>query len=47
MQAASVMDSDQWLWYNVDEPNEIGLAKPVAALLQRAQTTKQIKRNRP
>lgn len=46
-QAATVMDSDRWLWYNVDEPNEVGLAKPVAALLQRAQSPKRTKRNRP
>ena len=46
-QAASVMDSDRWLWYNVDAPKEIGLATPVAALLQRAQSTKRTKRNRP
>lgn len=45
-QSASVMDSDQWLWYNVDEPNEVGLAKPVAALLQRMQATQRMKRNR-
>lgn len=46
-QAASVMDSDRWLWYNVDEPQEVGLAKPVATLLQRAQSTQRTKRNRP
>jgi len=45
--SGSVMDSDRWLWYNVDEPNEVGLAKPVATLLQRAQSTQQTKRNRP
>lgn len=46
-QSASVMDSDRWLWYNVDAPNEVGLAKPVATLLQRAQSTHRTKRNRP
>tara|TARA_R110002096_G_scaffold252909_1_gene445808 strand:- start:2345 stop:3412 length:1068 start_codon:yes stop_codon:yes gene_type:complete len=45
--SGAVMDSDRWLWYNVDEPNEVGLAKPVATLLQRAQSTQQTKRNRP
>ena len=35
---ASVMDSDQWLWYNVDEPPRIGLAKPVLSLLRGSST---------
>jgi A/G-specific adenine glycosylase len=29
-----VMDGDRWLWYNTEAPAEIGLAAPVAQLLQ-------------
>jgi A/G-specific adenine glycosylase len=29
-----VMDGDRWLWYNTKAPAEIGLAAPVAQLLQ-------------
>jgi len=29
----SIMDSDRWLWYNVNDPARIGLAKPVERLL--------------
>jgi len=29
----AVMDSDRWLWYNVDRPVRVGLAKPVRDLL--------------
>ncbi|MDA0823924.1 MAG: A/G-specific adenine glycosylase [Proteobacteria bacterium] len=29
----SVMDSDEWLWYNTSQPVKVGLAKPVSKLL--------------
>ena len=29
-----IMDSDQWLWYNVKRPAKVGLAKPVKDLLR-------------
>ena len=29
-----VMEGDRWLWYNTRAPAEIGLAAPVAKLLQ-------------
>ena len=29
-----VMEADSWLWYKLDEPAEVGLAAPVARLLQ-------------
>ena len=28
------MDDTRWLWYNIDIPAKIGLAAPVAQLLQ-------------
>ena len=31
----SVMEADQQLWYNVDQPPQIGLAAPVATLLKK------------
>lgn len=34
--ARAVMDSERWLWYNVNEPARVGLAKPVRQLLQSA-----------
>ncbi len=30
----SIMDSDQWLWYNIHEPVRVGLSKPVLELLR-------------
>jgi len=33
--AAQVMDGDGWLWYNRAEPATVGLAAPVARLLER------------
>ncbi len=32
--AARALDGDRWLWYNVEEPAKVGLAAPVAKLLQ-------------
>jgi A/G-specific adenine glycosylase len=29
-----LMDSDRWLWYNVDDPAEVGLARPVTRLFK-------------
>jgi A/G-specific adenine glycosylase len=29
-----VMDGDQWLWYNTRSPATVGLAAPVARMLQ-------------
>jgi A/G-specific adenine glycosylase len=29
----SVMDSDEWLWYNTNRPVKVGLSKPVSKLL--------------
>jgi A/G-specific adenine glycosylase len=34
----AVMDSDRWLWYNVNEPAHVGLAKPVLELLSTRST---------
>lgn len=34
---AAVMDSEQWLWYNVDEPDRIGLARPVTVMVERGE----------
>ncbi len=36
----AVMEADGRLWYNVDSPSEIGLAAPVATLLDRFQTAR-------
>lgn len=30
----SIMDSNRWLWYNIDHPVRIGLSKPVQQLLR-------------
>ncbi|MGI9290137.1 MAG: A/G-specific adenine glycosylase [Gammaproteobacteria bacterium] len=36
-QPAAVMDGDQWLWYNTSSPANVGLAAPVARMLQALQ----------
>lgn len=33
-QAAAVMEGERWLWYNTRSPADVGLAAPVAKLLQ-------------
>jgi A/G-specific adenine glycosylase len=32
--ASQVMEQDDWLWYNVDKPGEVGLAAPVSKLIR-------------
>ncbi len=37
--ARTLMDSDRWLWYNINEPKRVGLAKPVEKLLRTGLST--------
>ena len=34
-----VMDSHEWLWYNVNDPQQIGIAKPIEQILRRIQSS--------
>ncbi len=43
--AHTVMDPDRWLWYNVNKPKRVGLAKPVETLLGAAQPAQELKEN--
>jgi A/G-specific adenine glycosylase len=35
--APALRDDDRYRWYDVDDPAEVGVPKPIATLLQRSQ----------